>query len=167
MSSSVSLREIFQLQSGNSVARAQPERDPLGAFHFVREIFARLRVVIRRKAPDQCKRDNRRHFASVASQWSRPRSVRFPDNLCRASRRDYELIRNQDAHNSRFRNVGNRHLPGSPIVISKNSASASESCRNSPRAWRRKNSVSSSYVRQYVEMCSGSSAIVFSRVARH
>ena len=104
--------------------------------------------LIVRKEPDQYKRDNRRHFANAASQWSKPRSVRFPDNLSRASRRGYELIRNQDARNSRFRNVGSRHLPDVAIVISNNSASASESCRNSPLAWRRKNSVSSSYVRQ-------------------
>lgn len=35
------LREVFQLRSGNSVARPQPERDPLRTLHFVRQIFAR------------------------------------------------------------------------------------------------------------------------------
>src|ERR1700751_3115242 len=33
------LRETFQFRSGNAVARSQCERDPLGAFHFVREVF--------------------------------------------------------------------------------------------------------------------------------
>lgn len=35
------LPEIFELRSGNSLARAQPQRDPLHALHFVRQIFAR------------------------------------------------------------------------------------------------------------------------------
>ena len=41
-SSSVSVREIFQLSGRNSVARAQRKRDSLGAFHLIREILARF-----------------------------------------------------------------------------------------------------------------------------
>ena len=33
------LRKIFQLRNNNSISRAQPERDPLRTFHFVRQIF--------------------------------------------------------------------------------------------------------------------------------
>ncbi len=118
ISSSVSCRNLSTLQQKLRRACAARARfAPCVSFH--PSDFRSIDAVIGPKERDQCTRDNRRHFANAASQWSKPRSVRFPDNLCRASTRDYELIQNQDARNSRFRNARSRHLPGSPLSFRK------------------------------------------------
>src|SRR5262249_12685359 len=81
--------------------------------------FRSTRAVIGWPERDRCTCGSHRRSANAASRRSKRHSARFPDNLCPASTRDYELIRNQDARNSRFRIVGSRHLPASPSSFRK------------------------------------------------